>query len=367
MSIKYIILIILIIFFIQPTGGTWFYLYQIRWLYVLILSFLLAYVFTPVVGKIAEKYKFLDYPNERKMHKNPIPRIGGIAIFAAILIAGVRNLHFPLPIIGIFIGLTIIFLIGFFDDIKGLSAKTKLLGQILAALVLIKFGVTISFIPEIPFERTIEVLITIIWVIGITNAINFLDGMDGLCSGLGIISAMCFFVIAWPTRQSDLGYFTIALVGSLLGFLPYNLKPAKIFLGDSGSTLIGFSLASIAILGTWAHKDTVKALSIPILILGIPIFDMIYTTISRIKNGTVKTIKGWLEYVGKDHFHHRLHKMGFNVTGAIAMIFGLNLCLGLGAIVLRETSKQGAMLLFIQAFIIFLIITALMLHGREIE
>lgn len=366
-KIYFIVIFILMIYFLLPKGGTWFYLHNIRWLYVFILAFLISNFLTPLVKRIAIKYNILDYPDERKIHKNPVPRIGGLAIFLTIIIVFIRNLHFSPELTGLMLGGSIIFLLGFLDDIRGLSAGIRLFGQLIAVFILILHGVRITFIPHIPLENVIEISLTIFWVLGMTNAINMLDGMDGLATGITLISSICFFIIVWQTKQDILSYSTIALVGSSLGFLQYNIKPAKIFLGDSGSTFLGFMLASIAILGTYEHKNPAIAAIIPLLILGLPIFDTTYVTISRIKNGVVKNIREWLEYVGKDHFHHRLVKLGLKEEHAVGIIYAVNLCLGLGAIVLREAGTISAILLFLQSLIIFLIIIVLMLAGRELQ
>jgi UDP-GlcNAc:undecaprenyl-phosphate GlcNAc-1-phosphate transferase len=367
-KIYYTVIFILILFFLSPFGGTWFYLNNLRWLYILFLSFLLSNLLTPIVEKIGWKFKLLDYPSKRKIHKKPIPRVGGVAIFIAFIVTVFRNFRFPPEVLGVLIGATVLFLFEILDDIFNISAFVRLFGQILASIVLIVFGVSISLIPQIPGEKIIEYILTIIWVVGITNAMNFLDGVDGLSTGLTIISSVCFFIVAFSTKQVEFGYIVIALIGVSLGFLPYNFNPARIFLGDSGATLLGFLLASFAIVGTWNLANPVIGASIPILILGIPIFDMVYTTISRIRNHVIKNVKEWIEYTGKDHFHHRLLKIGLNQQQSVFFLYSLNFCLGIGAVVLR-TAGGGleGILLLLQAFIIFGIITTLMLAGREIS
>jgi UDP-GlcNAc:undecaprenyl-phosphate GlcNAc-1-phosphate transferase len=181
-----------------------------------------------------------------------------------------------------------------------------------------------------------------------------------------MLCSMLFFLIAWPSRQSYLAYVTIAIVGACLGFLPYNWKPARIFLGDAGATFLGFMIAGIAVMGSWAHNNPMVAISTPLLILGIPIFDMIYTTVSRVKNGSVRTFRQWLEYAGRDHFHHRLMHLGLSDRQMVVFVWVLNLCLGIGALVIRDTGTKGSVLLLIQSVIIFLIIVVLMLLGRQL-
>ncbi|HBU69262.1 MAG TPA: undecaprenyl-phosphate alpha-N-acetylglucosaminyl 1-phosphate transferase [Elusimicrobia bacterium] len=366
--ISYVLMILVLAFLLQPSGGTWTWLHDVRWFYVLILSFILAYVITPIAIKAAWRLKLLDMPNERKIHSVPIPRVGGIAIVLAVIVATARNFQFSSELTGLVIGSSIIYLIGLIDDIKPLSASLRLAAQVIACVIVIKSGVVLNTLPlGFPGGHIIEIILTAFWLIGIANAINFLDGVDGLATGMVAISALLFFMIAWPTRQSYLAYLTIALAGASLGFLPYNYKPARIFLGDAGATFMGFLLAGLAVMGSWAYNNPMVAISTPLLILGIPIFDMIYTTISRVKNGSVRNVKEWLEYAGKDHFHHRLMKLGFSEKKTVIFIWGLNLCLGLGSLVIRDSGVKGSILLLVQSVIIFLMIVVLMLSGREIK
>lgn len=371
-SIYFFFGIIAFIFFLPQTGvGNFFLKINQWWLCILIRSFLFAFLLCPIIEIFGAKYKFLDYPDERKIHQTPVPRIGGMAIYVTFMLMVIRYVPVYNELIAIIIGASIIYIVGMIDDMRGLPASIKLGGQIAAASVLIYSGITIDFVPHIPGEKIIEIIITYIWIIGITNAINFLDGINGLCSGIGVLCSLLFFVLTWKMRQDGMVLATIALAGGCLGFLPYNFKfwrkerRASLFLGDEGSTFIGFMLASFAVVGSWAEDNTIVALSTPLLILGIPIFDMIYTTISRIRNGVVHSVKEWLDYVGKDHFHHRLLNLGFSNKGAVFFILSLNLCLGLSAVIIPMTGRIGAVLLLFQALIIFLIIVKLMLLGRK--
>jgi UDP-GlcNAc:undecaprenyl-phosphate GlcNAc-1-phosphate transferase len=202
--------------------------------------------------------------------------------------------------------------------------------------------------------------------VGITNAVNFFDGMDGLATGLTIIGSLSFFIVAEITGQSYLGFLTIALAGSCLGFLKFNFKPASIFLGDAGSTFLGFTLAGIAVMGNWAEKNPKVALSLPIIILSVLIFDMIYITIARVWDGRVRSFKGWVEYTGKDHLHHRLVALGFNETQTVLLIYLIAACLGLGGINLIATGDIRIYFEFIQAFFIFIIVVILMISGKKL-
>jgi len=337
-----------------------------KWLFLFVFSFLLTFLSTKVIGRIAAKLKILDHPDERKIHKKPIPLLGGLAIFASYIATIIFNFNFSIELKGVVIGGTIILIVGLIDDIKHIPATWKLISQVLASGILILYGVKLSFLPNTWWGNAGEVLLTVIWVVGITNAVNFFDGMDGLATGLTVIGSLSFFIVAEITGQSYLGFLTIALAGSCLGFLKFNFRPASIFLGDAGSTFLGFTLAGIAIMGGWAEKNPKVALSLPILILSVFIFDMIYITIARVWDGRVKNFKEWIEYTGKDHLHHRLVALGFNETQTVLLIYLIAACLGLGGINLIATEDLRIYFEFIQAFFIFAIVVILMITGRKL-
>jgi len=338
----------------------------LRGLYLLLFAFLLSFLLTPLIRLIATKLKILDHPDERKIHIQPIPLLGGLAIYISYVVTIFLNFAFSIELKGVVIGGTIILFIGLIDDIKRLSASWKLISQILASSMLIIFGVKLSFLPNTWWGNGGEILLTIIWVVGITNAVNFFDGMDGLATGLTAICSLCFFIVAVITRQSYLGYLTIALAGSCLGFLKFNFKPATIFLGDTGSTFLGFTLAGIAVMGGWAEKNPKVALSLPILILSVFIFDMIYITLARVLDGRVRNLKEWIEYTGKDHLHHRLVHLGFSETETVLFIYLIAACLGVSGINLLATEDLKIYFELLQGFYIFIIIVILMLAGRRI-
>jgi UDP-GlcNAc:undecaprenyl-phosphate GlcNAc-1-phosphate transferase len=339
----------------------------IRWLFLFFFSFFLAFLSTKVIRRIALRLKILDHPEKRKIHKIPIPLLGGLAIYISYVLTIFLNFSFSIELKGIVIGGTIILLMGIIDDIKHLSATWKLIGQVLASSTLILFGVKLSFLPNTWWGNGGEVLLTVIWIVGITNAVNFFDGMDGLATGVTAICALSFFIVAQITGQGYLGYLTIALAGSCLGFLKFNFKPASIFLGDAGSTFLGFTLAGIAVMGGWAEKNPKIALTLPILILSIFIFDMMYITIARVLSGAVKNFKGWIEYTGKDHLHHRLVTLGLKETQTVLFIYLIAACLGIGGINLRATENMKIYFEFLQVFFIYVIIVILMLAGRRVE
>jgi len=338
----------------------------LRWLFLLVFSFLLAFLSTKVIGRIARKLKILDHPNERKIHKKPVPLLGGLAIFGSYVATIIFNFNFSIELKGVVIGGTIILLIGLIDDIKHIPATWKLISQVLASSILILYGVRLSFLPSTWWGNAGEVILTVIWVVGITNAVNFFDGMDGLATGITAICSVSFFIVAQITGQSYLGFLTIALAGSCLGFLKFNFKPASIFLGDAGSTFLGFTLAGIAVMGGWAEKNPKVALSLPIIILSVFIFDMIYITIARVWDGRVRNFREWIEYTGKDHLHHRLAALGLDETQTVLLIYLIAACLGLGGINLLATENLKIYLEFIQAFFIFVIVVNIMIAGRKL-
>lgn len=358
---------------LHPASGTSFYLLKIRWVYVFLLAFLAGHLLMPFCKWIAMRLEMIDRPDSRKIHDFPTPRTGGIAVFGATMVALLRNrpLRFDPPMLGVLAAGVIFIAMGLADDRKGLSASFRLVGQLLIAGILISAGALVTFVPAgWPLERVIEAVITVVWVIGIVNAVNFLDGMDGLAAGFGIVSAGCFFVlmVRQGAADSTLGYLTIALIGALVAFLPYNFRwrqRAAIFLGDSGSTFIGFMLAAIAVMGSWSDKNPMTALTTPLLILGVPIFDMTYITIARIRSGRIRNFKEWIEYVGKDHFHHRLAHLGLSQKATVGFILCVSAILGLGALAMSHAGPYSALLLVVQGFLVCGVIVVLMLMGRR--
>ncbi|MFN3550192.1 MAG: glycosyltransferase family 4 protein [Endomicrobiia bacterium] len=369
-KIKQIILaIIIFIFLVLREIGKQSYLLNIRWLFLLILAFSISHFLTPFTIKYAFKYRILDIPdNNRKIHKNPTPRIAGIAVYIGFLLTLLRNLQFAKEVLGIILAGSMIFIISLLDDIYSLSALVRLLAQIIATFILISFGYKITAVPKgFPLENFLEIIITLVWFVGITNAVNFLDGIDGLVVGFGSFCSFIFLVISLLTNQKYVSYISAALMGACLGVLPYNWYKAKTFLGDCGANFIGFMLASISVVGWWAEKNPIVSLSTPVLILSIPIYDMIYITISRIKNKKIKNFKEWIEYVGKDHIHHRLLNLNFSVPSAVGIILLITFCLGLYSIILRYTQATDiiAFIILFQTTIIFLLLSIIMVSGGE--
>jgi UDP-GlcNAc:undecaprenyl-phosphate GlcNAc-1-phosphate transferase len=265
----------------------------------------------------------------------------------------------------ILVGGTLILILGIVEDIWGVSAQARIGCQLIIALGMIVSGVRVDFLPGTAWGNAIEVLITCLWIVGLTNAYNYLDGLDGLASGSASINLFFFAIILYGTGQYALGLIAVILIAGCLGFLPYNLhRKNKIFLGEAGSTFLGFTLACIGIQGTWAQDNAVR-LFIPILILGVPIFDMIFTTVMRVREGKVKTIIEWLQYGGKDHFHHYLVDVGLSTWGAVLFIYAITISLGISAYMVSNDKFQEGLLTIAQSAIIFWVIAVLMVMGKR--
>jgi UDP-GlcNAc:undecaprenyl-phosphate GlcNAc-1-phosphate transferase len=317
----------------------------------------------------------VDHPSSRKIHESSTPMLGGVAVYVAFLIAIMANtagLAAPLVLnegmLGVLAGGTLLLLVGVRDDIRQVPATVKLAVQIVAAAIVIWAGKLLTFFPHGLWGDTLNVLLTVLWIVGITNAFNFFDGMDGLATGLAIITAFFLGVVAFQTDQPTLGWVAVALVGAGLGFFPYNFRPkasATIFLGDAGSTFLGFTLACLAVKGNWADQNPIVSVCTPILIFGILIYDMVHTTVDRIYLGKVRTVKGYLEYVGKDHMHHRLERVLGSRTETVFIIFLLSIALGLAGVVLRNARTVDALFLLLQATIIVVVVSILERRGRS--
>lgn len=349
--------------FFQDTG--W------RWAYILLLSFAISFCLTPFCRWIACRFDILDMPDTRKSHAKATPLLGGAAVFVSFTAAIIINGIYSAKLWAILTGSALLFLMGLADDVKEVSAIIKLGMQVSATVMVMVCGILLHIIPEHlgMFSLAPNILLTLLWVIGITNAMNFFDGMDGVAAGLGAIISFFLGVVAFQTNQPFLGWIGVAMMGSCMGFLPYNFKirgRACIFLGDAGSTVIGFILACLAVYGEWAQHNPVVAIVSPLLIFWILIFDMIYITADRIISGKVHNFRQWIEYVGKDHLHHRLADVLGSQKKSVLFIYLLAFCLGTSAVALRNADSPDALLLLIQAFFIVILITILERRGRSL-
>jgi len=341
----------------------------LRWTYILIFSFLTSCFITPLCRLIALKLNILDKPNWRKIHEQPTPLLGGLGVYIAFSASILLNGVFLPGMKILLLGATLIFIMGLWDDIHPLPTFLKFISQILISLLVIVFGdIQLTFFYQASWAHLINIPLTVLWIVGLTNAMNFFDGIDGLATGISILSASFLGLIAFKTDQPALGWFAVALLGACIGFIPYNFrlgKTALIFLGDAGSTFLGFTLSGLAILGTWSNTSQFVSLSAPILIFGVLIFDMIYVTLSRIKNRQAGNLFELLTTANKDHLHHRLLFMGFARKETVLIILTMSTCLGVSALIIMNQKFIEAILGLSQAVLIIGLIVILMHKGRE--
>ena len=316
-----------------------------------VLAVLTSFVITPYTMRLAKKVGALDIPEKRKVHKKPIPRLGGIAVIAGFLVSviylliilNMENVNiydgqdYYIKLAGFFVGILLLGITCFIDDSKGVPAIVKLCMQIISALIVCFAGIRIENI-NLPFlsgelNEVFSYIITVCWIIGVTNAINLIDGLDGLSSGISLVSCISLIMIFALNNSPLLAMIlATALAGAILGFLPFNFNPAKTFIGDTGSNFLGFSLAVISILGV-AKTYTALVLVAPIIILGLPIFDTLFAIVRRIVKG--KSLKAVLQ-ADRGHLHHRLMDKGYTQKQAVMILYGLSATLGLFTIVLLE-------------------------------
>lgn len=306
-------------------------------IYLLIFAtaLLMAAGSTPMARRVALRYGVIDQPNARKLHVNPIPLLGGLAIYIAVigalLLYGMRAEVMQLA--AILIGATWVSFFGLWDDHRGLGPIPKLLGQVGAALILIIGGVMV----RLPIPLWLNYAITLFWVVGITNAFNLLDNMDGLSGGLGAVAAAFFLLLAAFSGQYLVGGLAAAVLGACLGFLIYNFNPARIFMGDTGSLFLGFLMAAVGIKLRFPSNVPWVTWMIPILVLGVPIFDTTLVFVSRLRRG-----KNPLTTPGKDHVSHRLVQRGWTRREAVLLLYLAGCALGAVAIFVAVSDRAAA-------------------------
>lgn len=321
-----------------------------------VVALVISFMATPHAKLLAEKIGAIDVPKDkRRMHKEPIPRLGGIAIFAGFLMAFLLFGVLTPEMLGILAGSVIIVFLGVLDDRKPLPASLKLIVQIVAATIVALCGVRIEVFTNPILTQANEYIVlgnlsipvTIIWICAVTNAVNLIDGLDGLAAGVASISSTCLLVIALMLSEANIAVFTACIAGACIGFLPYNLNPAKIFMGDSGSTFLGFSLACISISGVF-KAYAVISFAVPLLVLALPIFDTTVAILRRIKN------KKPIMQPDRGHLHHKLIDMGFSQKQAVMILYSIAGLLGLSAIVLTRFGFFKAIALLGTALLIIL-------------
>jgi UDP-GlcNAc:undecaprenyl-phosphate GlcNAc-1-phosphate transferase len=338
-----------------------------RWLYILLLAFTLSTLTTPFCRKLALRWGLVDRPGGHKIHQEPTPLLGGAAVFLGFTLPLVVNGIYSEQFIAILVSALVLFMVGVADDSRNLKAHWKLVVQLLLAFGLTFYGVCLNLLPQaLPAAGIVNRCLSVIWIVGITNATNFFDGMDGLAAGLAAIVAFFLALVAMQMHSPFVGWAAVAMIGACLGFLPHNFRPwrrGEIFLGDAGSTFIGFVLASLAIYGDWADLKPVVSIFSPLLIFWIFIFDMTYITIFRVVRGKTRTFRQWIEYVGHDHLHHRMARVLGGPTQSVLFIYVLAVCLGLNALLLRYAPPFMACLLLSQAFLIVVLVSVLEANG----
>jgi UDP-GlcNAc:undecaprenyl-phosphate GlcNAc-1-phosphate transferase len=307
-----------------------------NYLATFLLALFVTAVTTPIAIKVAPKIGAVDVPKDnRRMHKRPIPRFGGVAIYLGMLVGFFRLGEWNEQTLGLLVGATCILVLGFADDIRGLPAKVKLVGQILCAAILYFFTIQIRGMANvlpwgpwyIAFPKVIAFLVTVIWIVGITNTINLIDGLDGLAAGITCISCLSVAYTAYVTAREVTCLLILALAGATLGFLIWNFYPAKIFMGDAGSMLLGYLLASVSLIGDKPTKSTTLfATIIPILILALPIFDTAFAIVRRMAHHKP------IMQADKGHLHHRIMAMGFGQRRTVLALYSISAIMGVAGI-----------------------------------
>jgi UDP-GlcNAc:undecaprenyl-phosphate GlcNAc-1-phosphate transferase len=323
---------------------------------LIIISAIISILATPLVKRFAIKIKAIDIPkDERRVHKKPIPLLGGLAIYVSFIITlFIKEGMVKDSELGIIIGATIIVIGGILDDMRELKPSTKLFFQLAAAIVLIISGVKINILTN-PFGGVdgmvdiswFKVPLTLFWVVGITNALNLIDGLDGLAAGVALISSITILVIALLHGRSEAAILTAILCGAILGFLPYNFNPATIFMGDTGAQLLGFLLAAISMEGT-IKSAAAFAISVPILALGLPIYDTLFAMIRRKMNGKP------ISQGDRGHLHHRLLDIGLSQREVVIVMYFISAILGGIAIIAMQISTVRSY--FLMALVITVIV-----------
>lgn len=319
-----------------------------------VLAGVLSYVLTPVVKRFAYTIGAIDVPKDnRRMHKKPIPRLGGLAIFIGFLGAMLVFYRFDMQMLSILLGAMIIVVLGIFDDVLALGPKFKFLVQIIAAAIPVCVGgMKIEFFTSFnPFTTNpyfslgvFAIPVTVIWIVGITNAVNLIDGLDGLAVGVSSIASLTMLAVGLLNYEIGVAVVMACLTGACLGFMPYNFNPAEIFMGDTGSTFLGYMLATMSISGFFKFYAVIS-FAVPLLILGLPIFDTFTAITRRVLEGRSPMSPD------RGHVHHRLVDMGFSVKQAVAILYAISGTLGLASVVLTTSGEAKAMLLLLAAIL----------------
>lgn len=322
---------------------------------IVFVTFLVSVLLVPIVKKVAEHVGAMDVPNARKVHKKPMPRLGGLAIYIAFLLGYILYGQISTQMISILIGSFLLIIVGIFDDINSVPAKYKFLVQTIAASIVVVYGklgfseLTILGL-SFHFPMIINDILAIFFIVAITNAINLIDGLDGLSSGISAIYFLTIAVIALITNK--LGGIDIILslimLGATLGFLFHNFPPAKIFMGDTGSLFLGFMISIIALLGY--KVTTFTSLVVPIVVLAIPIFDTLFAILRRLLKGQSIAV------ADKEHFHHQLLKMKYSPVASILIIYAIDISFAVVSILYVLGDNQFAIAIYVVLMILLLFV-----------
>ncbi len=335
----------------------------------LAVAFLIAFASTPMVIALAHKINAIDVPKDtRRIHKKPTPLIGGLAIFLGFLVSVLCFATITKETLGILIGSVIIVVVGIIDDMSEMKAIIKLLCQIIAAAVVVYSGVRIEHFgnpfvmwwggPYIVLDYWVSVTVTIFWIVGICNAVNLIDGLDGLAVGVSSIASMSLLALTLITNNLEVAILTAAVAGAGFGFLPYNFNPAKIFMGDTGALFLGFILACISVEGV-LKMSAILSFAIPILVLGLPIFDTLFAIVRRVSKGQSPMSPD------RGHLHHRLIDMGFSQRKTVAILYTMTAALCLTAVIISIKGYLRGMYLIMAVLIIILVSLHLMRELKE--
>ncbi len=325
---------------------------------------ILAFILTPFVKNLAYKIGAIDVPkDDRRMHNKPIPRLGGLAMFFGFLLSVLLFVPITMKMQGILLGAVVIVILGVIDDVVSLPALLKFFVQIFAALIVVFHGTVIEVFsnPNFFSDRMYidlgmwSIPVTVIWIVAITNAVNLIDGLDGLSVGVCTIASISILVIAVLVSDYNIVLLMAALAGACIGFLPFNVNPAKIFAGDTGATFLGFILATVSVQGMF-KTYAVLSFAVPFLVLGLPIFDTMFAICRRLLHGQspMKADRG--------HVHHRLIDMGFSQKQSVLILYLMSGILGMSAVVLTSNGAAKA-LIFVIAIIVAVIIGAKIFTG----
>lgn len=322
-----------------------------------VTSFVTVLIITPLVIKFAVKIGATDKPNHRKVHQKVMPRLGGLAIFIGVVAGYFASGLYSERILTISLGAILIIAVGILDDLYELSAKVKFSGQILIAILIVSSGLTIDFL-TIPFvvERMelgwLAYPITVFWIVGITNAVNLIDGLDGLAAGISTIGLAAIAILAGISGKGLILTLSLIVLASTLGFLFYNFHPAKIFMGDTGALFLGYSISILSLLGLY-KSVTLFSIIIPIIILGVPVFDTTFAIIRRLIN------KQPISAPDKSHLHHRIMELGLSHRNTVLVIYGLGILFSVAAILLSSAELWVSLIILFVLFIVLHIIAEL--------